>query len=156
MSVARATGAAADRRQVLALAFIALAVWAVAAIAGVHPASAYSAGAKRDQLAALRVSVRWMAVYQPRSWVAVERPGVCVTRSGGIRRCPIAIVIKARVGSMLVDHRCAAEAVLRPRGAGAPTRTSARCTPVPTDPASPGCHDGGVGDSACATVGTRE
>ena len=112
---------------------VALAVCsAIAASACVHPPSAGAAAAKRDQLAALRVSVKWMTLYQPRFWVAVETPGACVVQPGGARRCPIAIVINAWAGGTLREHRCTAEALLPRRGTkGKPTRTSARCTPVP-------------------------
>jgi hypothetical protein len=74
--------------------------------------------------------MKWITLYAPRIWVAVETPGACVGRPDGTRRCPIAIVIKARVGETLVDHRCAAQAILPRRGAKEkPRRTSARCTP---------------------------
>ena len=111
---------------------IALAVCgAIAASASLHPAAARAAPGKRDQAAALRVSIKWLTAYEPRFWVSVDAPGVCVVRAGGERRCPIAIVLKAWVGSTLIDHRCAAQAVLPPRGAkGRATRTSAHCTPV--------------------------
>jgi hypothetical protein len=102
---------------------------AIAASAGLHPTSAGAASGKRDQIAALRVSVKWITLYQPRFWVAVATPGACVAQPGGARRCPIAI--RAWVGSSLREHRCIAEALLPRRGSrGKPTRTSARCTPV--------------------------
>ena len=103
---------------------------AAAAVAGPQPASAGAASGRRDQVAALRLSAKWITLYAPRFWVAVETPGACAAQPDGTRRCPIAIVIKARVGETLVDHRCVAHAIL-PRGdaKAEPRRTSARCAP---------------------------
>jgi hypothetical protein len=102
---------------------------AIAASAG--SAAAAGATATADHHAAERVSVKWLKLYKPRLRVGSEEPGACVKQPGGVRRCPIAITIKAWVGDTLVDHRCAAEAVLpRPGSSHKPTRTSATCTPV--------------------------
>ena len=103
-------------------------VIAVSAVSMADPASA--AQSQRDQASAMRMSVKWLNLYEPRFWVGVELPGACATRPGGERRCPIAITIRAWTGGALVAHRCAAEAVLPPRNAkGKPTRSSASCTP---------------------------
>jgi hypothetical protein len=62
---------------------IALAVCgAIGASASLHPAAAGAAPGKRDQAAALCVSIEWLTVYKPRFWVSVEAPGACVVRAG--------------------------------------------------------------------------
>ena len=67
---------------------IALAVCgAIGASASLHPAAASPAPGKRDQAAALRVSIKWLTVYKPRFWVSVEAPGAWV--AAGWRRTPM-------------------------------------------------------------------
>jgi hypothetical protein len=98
------------------------------------PAHAAPAPSPRDdQVAALRATTRWLALYPPDLWLGVESPGECRRLPSGRRSCPIAITIKAWSADRLDSWRCAAHVLLpAPGHGGAQHRTSADCRPAPT------------------------
>jgi hypothetical protein len=98
------------------------------------PAHAAPAPSTReDQIAALRATTRWLALYPPELWLGVEPPGTCRHLPSGRRSCPIAIAIRAWSADRLDPWRCAAHVLLpAPGHGGAPRRTSADCAPAPT------------------------